>query len=165
MSLNKLKYFIKGFDWMRVYNSPFKPPVLYFHIGKIALGTPYFFPRNTRKSKTKLGYLEFIPKKIGFDFVALGWKTKFDDYRNEWNPRWSFVFFGYQIAITFAPPYDMHYWECWLYYTRKTDKTKSTRERIAECREKNPCIWTVSTTGHKKETIDNYTKILKEKWL
>jgi hypothetical protein len=53
----------------------------------------------------KKTYSFAVPKKIGFDFVDLGWKTKWepDDYRFEWCPVWSFVFFGYQIAITFVP--------------------------------------------------------------
>lgn len=82
-------------EWMRIYFSPFKPIVPRFYIGKISVGTPYFYPRKWVKDKEKPGYLKAIPRKIGFDFVTLGWKTKWEetDYRHEWNPIWSFVFF------------------------------------------------------------------------
>lgn len=32
-------------DFLRVLNSPFKTPRLKFYLGKLAYGTPYFFPR------------------------------------------------------------------------------------------------------------------------
>lgn len=65
-------------------------------------------PKYARKIKPyeeiyaeKMKYQYAIPKKIGFDFVGLGWKTKWEDtdYRWEWSPVLSFVFFGYQIAL------------------------------------------------------------------
>ena len=108
-----------------------------------------------------------VPKKLGFDFVGLGWKTKWTDvdYRFEWSPIWSFVFFKWQIAITFVAPEREHYWPCWLYYEYSTDKTKSKDERIAQCRKEFPQIWTSHKPGQEKETIDYYTKILKSKYL
>ena len=117
---NRIKYFIRDFDFLRAYNSPFKPLKLQFYCGKVALGTPYFFPRKwvkatperahqatldsikstedfnkrnpeyTRKVKPydeifadKMQCSYAVPKKIGFDFVPLGWKTKWDSYRFE----------------------------------------------------------------------------------
>jgi hypothetical protein len=103
-----------------------------------------------------------VPKKIGFDFVPLGWKTKWDSYRHEWNPMISFVFFKWQIAVRFIPEHDMHYWEAWLYYTRETKGT--TAERVAQCRKEAPQTWT-RHSGDKKETTDYYNLILKKKWL
>ena len=40
-----------------------------------------------------------VPRKIGFDFVGLGWKTKWSskDIRFEWSPLISFVFFGTNV--------------------------------------------------------------------
>lgn len=181
------------FTWMKAFFSPFKRPKIYLYIGKIALGTPYFFPRKWVKftyedafeaavkdtqSKTHynkgknpldlvdgyMGYQKAIPRKIGWDFVGLGWKTKYDSYRHEWDPIWSFVFFKWQIAIRFIPKESCHYWECWLGYELGTDKTKNRKERIKECREKYPQIWECSFLG-KKETIDFYTKVLKFKYL
>lgn len=160
---NKIKYFIKDFDFLRAYNSPFKAPKLKWYCGKVALGTPYFFPRKWVKNPDKPGYLKAIPKKIGFDFVPLGWKTKFDFYRHEWNPRISFVFFKWQIAVTFVPEHDMHYWEAWLYYTRETKG--NTAERIARCRKEAPQTWTTCEWGKEKKTTDYYNLILKNKWL
>jgi hypothetical protein len=111
-----------------------------------------------------------VPLTIGFSYCGLGWKTKWGDhdYRHEWNPVFSFVFFDYQIAatITFKECHDCMYWECWLCYEYSTDKTKSKQERIAECRKLLPQIW----TRHNKdtgldETTDYYNIILKPKYL
>lgn len=108
-----------------------------------------------------------VPLKVGFSYCSLGWKTKWSDtdYRHEWNPILSFVFFGYQIALTFDSPYGSHYWESWLYYEYSTDKTKSKRERIEECRRNYPQTWWVFLKGGTKETIDYYDLILKRKYL
>jgi len=111
----------------------------------------------------KLRYEYAIPKKIGFDFVDLGWKTKWKetDYRFEWNPVWSFVFFGYQIALTFTPVESSHYWEAWLYYTRNTDKSKSTKERLIDCMSNFSLTY---TSYPSEKEIDYYKHILKNKW-
>ena len=155
-----IKYLIKKLDFLKVYNSPFKLPIPKLYIGKVALGTPYFLPRIWDKNgKSKL-------KKIGFDIVGLGWKTKWTDtdYRFEWSPIWSFVFFGFQIAITFVPIEVHHYWECWLYYVNHTNKTESTKERIKQARKEFPCVWISSKNGIKTETC-YWNVILKNKWL
>ena len=198
---NKIKYFINDLNFLRAYNSPFKPLKLQFYCGKVALGTPYFFPRKWVKATPKLAikaavkgiretrqwnknnpnyarkekpfrelydekmkHLHAVPKKIGFDFVSLGWKTKWDSYRYEWSPMISFVFFKWQIAVTFVAPHADHYWESWLYYTRETDKSAPIADRIAQCRKKAPCTW-ISHSEGKKETTDYYNLILKKKWL
>lgn len=104
-----------------------------------------------------------VPKKIGFDFVDLGWKTKWTakDIRFEWAPVWSFVCFGYQIAITWNAPEQDHYWESWIYYEYHTDKTKTRSERITQCREEFPNTWTRHPKGEESVTIDYYDIILK----
>jgi hypothetical protein len=199
---NRIKYFIKDLDFLKAYASPFKPLKLKFYCGKIALGTPYFFPRKWVKPTPKMAvdaamkeitrrkdwnnsnadskFKHTIPsfgemydemlnrsfavnKKIGFDFVSLGWKTKYEDYRFEWSPRISFVFFKWQIAVTFVAPHLDHYWESWLYYTRETKGT--TAERIAQCRKSAPQTWTSYHGDGTKETIDYYNLILKDKWV
>jgi hypothetical protein len=106
------------------------------------------------------------PKKIGFDFVSLGWKTKWTDtdFRFEWSPIWSFVFLGYQIAIIFQAPEQYHYWESWLYYELEADKTKTKKERVELMREKFPQNWT-STIDGKSTTTDYYNVILKKKYI
>ena len=153
---------MRNFEWMRSYSSPFKLLVPKFYIGRVAVGTPYFFPRRWIINKEKPGYKKPIPKLIGFDFVSLGWKTKFDQYRHEWNPVWSFVFFGWQIAITFVPPHDSHYWECWLYYYYDTDKSKSTKERLEQARKEYPCTWTTYSSEKKAIEVCYWDKILKK---
>lgn len=109
-------------------------------------------------------YSYAIPKRIGFDFVSLGWKTKWSehDFRHEWNPIWSFVFFKWQIALAFIPEHCTHYWECWLTY-RNTDKKLSTCERLTEAMEKNNCVWQITKNG-KTVKINYWEKILKNKY-
>jgi len=124
----KLKYFLSKFNWMGIYNSPFKRPKLKLYIGKVKLGVPYFYPRIVDKKTRK-----FKPKKIGFDFVDLGYKTKWSntDYRFEWSPIWSFVFWKWQIALIFTKPTKdaslSAYWEGWLYYRYHTEGSQSKR--------------------------------------
>ena len=139
------------FTFLKTFNSPFKRPKLKWYFGKVAIGTPYFYPR----------------KIIGFDFVRLGYKTKWHDtdYRLEWSPVWSFVFFKWQIAVTFIAPHTEHYWTCWLTYENNTDKTSPVEERIKIAKEINPETWTSSYGDGKKETICYWDKVLKEKYL
>jgi len=199
----KLKYYIRDLDFLRAYNSPFKPPQPKLYIGKTAIGTPYFLPRRwvkatpARAVKATVDYMRerrdfnkrnpeyarplrsfrdiyedkmrctyTVPKRFGFNYTGLGWKTKWrpDDYRFEWSPVFSFVFFKWQIAITFIAPEFHHYWECWLYYTRETDKTKTVKERLKQAREKYPCNWSRMSDG-KEESICYWDLILKSKWL
>jgi hypothetical protein len=154
------------FTFLKAFNSPFKRPKLNLYIGKVAIGTPYFFPRKWITNPKKPNYEMAIPKKIGFDFVGLGYKLKWDDtdYRFEWSPVWSFVFFKWQIAIIFNTPEESHYWESWLYFERNTDTTKSKLERIQQCMKEFSLTYTVSSNGN-KQTIDYYTKVLKTKYL
>jgi hypothetical protein len=199
----RIKYFIKDLDFLRAYNSPFKPLSIKLYVGKVAIGTPYFLPRRWIKGTPNLAiaaagkYIkerkEFnkqnpeyarpiksfreiyedkllcsyaVPKRFGFNYTSLGWKTKWkrDDYRFEWSPVFSFVFFKWQIAISFIAPECHHYWECWLYYTRETDKTKSTKERLEQARKNFPCRWTRYVNGE-EEMICYWDIILKSKWL
>ena len=151
-------WFKYKFDWMMVYFSPFKPIIPKLYIGKVAIGTPYFLPRvwgTNRKAR---------PKKIGFDFVGHGWKTKWTstDYRHEWNPVWSFVFFRWQIALIFNPIEAYHYWECWLYYSRHT--SGKTKDRIKQARKEFPCVWTTNYSGEEKKTTCYWDIILKDKY-
>ena len=194
--MNKIKYFFKQFVFLKALNSPFKPFKLKWYIGKISIGTPYFFPRKwvdlnekeievkaqkkydklDEEFKTKVTLEHYkqqykdtqktTPKLIGFDFVGLGWKTKWTstDYRFEWSPLISFVFFKWQIALMFIAPKEDHYWTSWLYYEYNTDKSKSKRERIEQCQKEFPQNWTQYKNGN-KETINYYKFILKEKYL
>jgi len=160
---------MKKFEWLKILNSPFKPFSIKWYIGKTRIGVPYFYPRKWIKNKEKPGYLKPIPLKVGFDYCGLGWKTKWTntDFRYEWGPVFTFVFFGYQIAamVGFRDKEAVHaYWEAWLCYEYATDKTKSKAERIAECRKIMPQIWDRYTNGN-KETIDYYERILKPKYL
>ena len=199
---------MRNFNYIKVFNSPFKRPKLKWYFGKIAIGTPYFYPRrwvkptqqmlidnakqdiadrqrwneanekygNTPKAiptieelcEQKKNYRFPVPKKIGFDFVGLGYKTKWSDtdYRFEWSPLISFVFFKWQIAVMLEVPHPEHYWVCWLTYENDTDKDLlSTESRIKLAKEINPEVWTSSKGDGKKETICYWDKVLKDKWL
>lgn len=160
---------MKKFTYLKILNSPFKPFKLKWYIGKTAVGVPYFFPRDIIKDKEKPGYSKFVPKKIGFSSCDLGYKTKWseNDFRFEWPPIYSFVFFGYQIALTVSAPDDADvYWSSWLYYELRTDKTKSKQERIEQCMKEFPQTWTIyhKKPTEYKETVDKYKRILKNKY-
>ena len=43
--MKKIKYFFKKFIFLKALNSPFKPFKFKWYIGKIAIGTPYFFSK------------------------------------------------------------------------------------------------------------------------
>jgi hypothetical protein len=108
-----------------------------------------------------------VPLTVGFSYCGLGYKTKWTstDFRYEWGPVLSFVFFGYQIALMIGQKDVSHYWEAWLYYEYATDKTKSKRERIEQCRKEFSQTWTSHKHDEEPVTTDYYTKILKSKYL
>lgn len=150
-------------EFLTYFNTPFVRPKFKFYIGKVAIGTPYFYPRREVKDPDKPGHFKFVTKKIGFDFVNLGWKTKFGEYRFEWSPIISFVFFKWQIAVTVSAPEPDHYWESWLYYQFKTDKSKSKFERALQCQKEYNQVWTQTKNGAETK-IDYYDIILKKKY-
>jgi len=202
--MQKLKYTLERFRWIKALWSPFKPFKFSWYVGKIQVGVPYFFPRkwvkgnnrmiteavlseiaaqkkwnehnpqHTRKIKSfeelfneKKNYRFAVPLKVGFSYCSLGYKTKWTDtdFRHEWNPVFSFVFFGYQIALTIYHPQQCHYWEAWLYYEYATDKTKSKRERIEQCKKECSQTYSVYSRGEDEGIIDYYEFILKSKYL
>ena len=188
-----LRNLLYGLEWMKIYNSPFQRPRISIYVGKTRIGVPYFLPRKWVKfneedclrkatedcnnpSHVKYGFdpesvaheykgwQKPVPLTVGFSSCSMGWKTKYDDFRHEWNPVWSFVFFGYQIAITFGHEHSSHYWEAWLYYHYRTDHNLSQAERLAICRKEFPNIWTVYSDGD--ESIINYYHLtLKPKYI
>jgi hypothetical protein len=191
--MSKLKYILQDLKWLKVLNSPFKPFHVRFYAGKTQVGTPYFLPRkwvkytdeDAKAAATKAmadsrlvkksmdewyneykRYNKAVPLKVGFSYCGLGWKTKWTntDFRYEWGPVLSFVFFGYQIALMVGQKYSSHYWEAWLYYEYATDKTKSKRERIEQCKKEFNQTWKVYSNGE-EEIINYYELILKTKYL
>jgi hypothetical protein len=189
-----LKYTLERFRWLKVLNSPFKPFKIKLYAGKTQVGIPYFLPRKwvkytdedaikasvehkANKNKVQMddvqlfkmykNYNKAVPLKVGFSYCGLGWKTKWTstDFRHEWNPIISFVFFGYQIALTFYSPYHSHYWESWLCYEYASDKKKSIKSRLAFCRRKCPQTWTSHKHNEEPVTTDYWDLILKPKYL
>ena len=129
-------------------------------------------PNSARKIKpydevfaNKMKYTYTVPLKVGFSSCSLGWKTKWTstDFRHEWNPVWSFVCFGYQIALIFRPEDDVHYWECYIAYEYDTDKSKSPKERLKEVIKKHPCTWT-SHSDEGKITTNYWELVIREKY-
>lgn len=171
--MKKLKHLKEDLRFLKALFSPFKPFGLRFYCGKVAIGTPIFFPRRAVRDKDNPGYLKFVPRKFGFDFVRLGYKTKWTDtdYRFEWAPLLSFVCFGYQLAIMVSTPHQDHYWEAWLYYENQTDPRLPKWQRIRQCRDKFPMTYKIYHKSkedwktEKEEVVDYYTKILKPKYL
>lgn len=148
--VNQISY---KFNWVRIYKSPFKPPRIIFYLGRVRVGFPYFFPRRLNKDR------KFVRKKIGFSACGLGYKTKWTetDYRHEWNPCYGFVFFNFQIAVTFH----LHtcIWESWLLYNHFRNLGMSKEDSLASAREINPNVWT--SDGVK---TDYFLKGLKKKY-
>jgi hypothetical protein len=155
--MNKLRF-------LKILFSPFKPFRLKWYAGKIKMGTPYFIPRVWTNNPNKPGYMTARPRKIGFDFVSLGWKTKYDSVRFEWSPMLSFVIFNRQIAVTAVAEDRDHYWECWIAYEYYTDKSTSKKERIAKAREEHSQIWSTTKDGV-SVSINYWNRSLKKRWL
>lgn len=174
----------------RVFNSPFKTPKLHFYFGKIAIGTPIFYPRKWIKltgaeaveravkslnnpnfvQRTFEEWVEYhknhqkaVPKKVGFDFCDFYWKTKWSnkDYRFEYPAVFSIVFFKWQFAITFKVKNPDHYFECFLYYYFQTDKNKTVKERIEQARKEFPQVWTLHSKDG-EEKINYWDVVLKD---
>ena len=123
--------------------------------------------KNYAKTHTKN-----IPiKYFGFNYTTLGWKTKWDDYVFEWSPSISLVIFGKQLFISIIPkmrktPEDATirvdiYWEAYLTYKYRTDKTKSKHERLEQTMKEYSCIWGNKENGYR----DYYPLILKDKYI
>lgn len=115
-------------------------------------------------------YTKPIPiKYFGWDSTTLGWKTKWDDYRFEWAPCYSLVIFGKQLFVCVLPKMESKddfgirqdcYWEAYLTYKYRTDKSKSKIERLQETIKQYSCTW-----GNEKEGYtDYYPLILKKKY-
>lgn len=159
---SKLKYKIRSlknkFLFLSVIGSPFKMFKIDFYFGDINIGVPYFKPRRLYRVNGINKYIDI--KYFGIDFCGLGWKTKWDEYRFEWNPMLSIVFLGKQIVLTFKPDNDIHYWESFLYYIKETDKNKTKIERVIQCIEECPNTWISNNIK-----TNYYNLILKKKYL
>ena len=102
-------------------------------------------------------------KYFGFNFTTLGWKTKWDDYRFEWSPSISLILFEKQLFIEILPNIKTDdstiaidcYWEAWLNYKYKTDKSKSVEKRLEELQKEYSCSW-----GNKEKGYTNYYPII-----
>jgi len=186
--LSNIRY---KWSWLGVLNSPFKGLKLIWYFGEIKHGLPYFLPRKLVKMTKEdcekslqddikrclpkyvenrtweyyKNHKKFSPiKYFGWNSTTLGWKTKWGDYRFEWNPIYSLVIFGKQLFVVVVPKIDKEcmfdiYWEAWLNYRYKTDNSKSKQYRVKQLKE----IYSYTWSDGKKET-DYYPYILKNKY-
>lgn len=109
-------------------------------------------------------------KYFGINMWGLGWKTKYDDYRFEYNPGLSFVLFGKQLLITVLPNikddtsgFD-EYWEGYLTYKYETDEKDNTENRLLQLFK----LFSMTVTVYKKDNVkyekDYYPIVLKKKY-
>lgn len=128
---------------------------------KPSLELDYYKIHNSFKNHTKA-----VDLTVGFSSCGLGYKTKWSDtdYRYEYAPVYSFVFFGFQIAITIGHKHPDHYWTAWLYYENHTDKKLNKIERIKRCIKEFPLKYTVYS-GDSKESKNYYHDILRKKYI
>lgn len=108
-------------------------------------------------------------KYFGYNSVTLGWKTKWDDYRFEWAPCYSLVIFGKQLFVCVLPKMESKdnfgirqdcYWEAWLTYHYRTDKSESKEYRLKDTIRQYSCTWGNENEGY----TDYYPLILKKKY-
>ena len=180
------------YSFLKILNSPFVLPEVSIYFGKIRMGTPYFLPRRWVKFnkqdcinscleekevfaklnkpfyKTWKDYKgarkAVYTKLFNIQFITLGWKTKWDDYRFEWAPMLSIVFLYRQLVISLRNKYEDSYWEGWLYYHYRTNKSLSTKERLIELFNQFSCTW-IRYEGDNQIKTDYYPFILKKKYL
>ncbi len=189
--ISTIKY---NWSFLAVLNSPLKRIKLKWYFGKIQKGTPYFLPRKWVKmteadckeslkrdlaNAEKHGWKYTHEKKwedyknmkkavpikyFGWNWNSLGWKTKWDEFRFEYNPGLSIVLFGKQLHISIQPNTDSEYWdsywEAWLYYRYRTDKKLSKMERFKQLKQVYSCTWISSAVSN-----NHYNFILKTKYL
>ena len=121
-------------------------------------------------SKYIKSYTKPIPiKYFGWNSCTLGWKTKWNNYRFEWAPCYSLVIFGKQLFVCVIPKMESKddlgirqdcYWEAWLTYNYRTDKSESKEYRLKDTIRQYSCTW-----GNEKEGYtDYYPYILKKKY-
>lgn len=170
--LYNIKYSIQRFFLVfGVLNSPLVGLKLHWYFGDIRKGTPYFLPRKwikNRKNPRQSKYIDI--KYFGINFTSLGWKTKYDSIRFEWNPSLSIVIFGKQLFIEIIPKvvdYDAidSYWEAWLTYKYRTNKKHSKIERTKQMFKEYTCTWIKYNKDNLDIKIDYYNYILKKKYL
>jgi hypothetical protein len=140
---------MKSYQFLKVYRSPFLRPKIRWYFGRVRVGVPYSLPR----------------KWLGLDFVGLGWKTKWgdDDFRFQWNPLVSFVFWKWQVALSWVPDHADYYWEAWLYWELRTQKSQPWGHRVQQCRAEFPMI-TATYNGAEETVIDWYDSVLRPKY-
>lgn len=154
---NLKEWFKYRFNWISIYNSPFKSPDINMYMGKRCIGFPYFLPRTLGRDGV------FRRKYFGFSSCGLGYKTKWSDvdYRFEWSPSYGFIVWNFQVAITFS--LDCRSWESWLLYRHFRRGGLSDLDALVKTRETNPNVWVSSKDGAEEKT-DWFLKSLKRRF-
>ncbi len=131
-----------------VSTTPFKTPQRKWFFGKKRYGTPYFYPRKWSEEHKKY----FDKKWFGIDVMQLGWKTKWNSYRHEWNPCVIVTLpFNFQLVCIwtlepkekdmFGDMLDMSMWEGYLTWTYDTDHLLCKQDRMRDLIKKWSCVW------------------------
>ena len=134
----------------------------------------YVWSSNIRKKLRKFG-LGWIPPCIrlprwlyfGIHNIPLGWKTKWDECRYEYPPRWSIFFFGFSFNISVHAPTvnsdnkfyrqdDDSYWEGILEFQGKCHNSLNRNGDITEDELKRIIDIAIRNTGYYTET--SYSK-------
>lgn len=124
----------------------------------VSLATNWYFYKTYRKFKFR------------FKITNLGWKTKYDEYRFEWDPQITITIGKYEIRIVFVPKTNKDilidcYWEAWLTYKNETDGNLSINERLKQLFNLYSCTWSNYDKNGNKTIIDYYPLILKSKYI
>jgi hypothetical protein len=118
----------------------FKPPKKRYYFGRIAHGSPHYYPWNfnrtiltIRKHRPKYlrcKYFKLFGYEISYGWpivilkLDLGWKDKYDSPRMEWVPFFHIHFFNWQFSVFWNAPYgdSDKYYEMMLWYWKYCDK-------------------------------------------
>ena len=146
----------------------------------------YVWSSNIRKKLRKFG-LGWIPPCIrlprwlyfGIHNIPLGWKTKWDECRYEYPPRWSVFFFGFSFNISVHAPTvnsdnrfyrqdDDSYWEGILEFqgeyhnslNRNGDITEDELKRIIDIAIRNTGYYTETSYSKEEQSIIDSLKDL-----
>ena len=112
---SKLYWFVRNFEWMKVYFSPFKFFLPKLYIGKTAVGTPYFLPRKWVKATPELA------RKATEDYIEReeDYNRRNPDYARKIKP-FDEIFIE-KMKLSYAVPLKIGFSSCGLGWKTKFD--------------------------------------------
>ena len=168
--INFLKKHTKMYDLYKEVEDVFIEPELYMFHGSwredpclpVWRRGPVLYLNKTGTKKIQFPIWMRFDK---FDF-EVGWKTKYDEYRYEWPPQFTLVFFGRSVSFWLRGPKtsnsslwnDDAYWESILYFT---DDQYGKHDIAATAKIMNYSYWTTYSDEEKMrrdEIYDEYKR-------